>query len=72
MSDPFDTRKDRAAHWFRSLRDDITAAFEEVVSADKTWREYPGFFHEIYFELERARPLADLSAWLDAHTKAAG
>ncbi|MCA9527821.1 MAG: lysophospholipase [Myxococcales bacterium] len=48
------------------------AAFEEVGSADKTWREYPGFFHEIYFELERARPLADLSAWLDAHTKAAG
>ncbi|MEZ4474500.1 MAG: alpha/beta hydrolase [bacterium] len=43
------------------------AAFDEVGSADRTFIEYPGFFHEIWFELERQRPLADLAAWLDAH-----
>jgi alpha-beta hydrolase superfamily lysophospholipase len=27
---------------------------------------YEGFWHEIYHEPERARPLADLREWLDA------
>ena len=36
MSDPFDTRKDRAARWFRSLRDDITGAFEALEDSQST------------------------------------
>jgi lysophospholipase len=38
-----------------------------IASADKTWQSYEGFFHEIWFELERERPLAALSSWLTAH-----
>jgi coproporphyrinogen III oxidase len=30
MTDPFDSRKARAAQWFRSLRDQIVAAFEGI------------------------------------------
>jgi coproporphyrinogen III oxidase len=30
MADPFDSRKDRAAAWFRALRDAIVAAFEAL------------------------------------------
>ncbi len=30
MTDPFDERKARAAAWFRQLRDDIVAAFEDL------------------------------------------
>lgn len=30
MTDPFDTRKSRAATWFRALRDDICTAFEAL------------------------------------------
>jgi alpha-beta hydrolase superfamily lysophospholipase len=33
-------------------------------SADKTVLWYDGLWHEIYNEPERARPLADLRAWL--------
>ncbi len=33
MTDPFAPRKDRAAAWFRTLRDDIVAAFEGVEDA---------------------------------------
>ena len=35
--------------------------------AEKTALWYPGLWHEIYHEPERARPLADLRDWLDAH-----
>jgi acylglycerol lipase len=35
-------------------------------SDDLTVRWYAGFWHEIYHEPERARPLADLREWLDA------
>ena len=35
-------------------------------SDDLTVRWYEGFWHEIYHEPERARPLADLREWLDA------
>jgi alpha-beta hydrolase superfamily lysophospholipase len=41
--------------------------FERIGSADKTYRSYPGFFHEIFNEIERDRVLADLFAWLDGH-----
>lgn len=41
--------------------------FAEAGSADKTLREYAGFYHECFNEVECERPLADLVAWLDAH-----
>ena len=37
-----------------------------VGSPDLTVRWYEGFWHEIYHEPERARPLADLREWLSA------
>jgi alpha-beta hydrolase superfamily lysophospholipase len=43
------------------------AAFGHIASADKTLLEYPGLFHEIYFEAERAGPVGDLRRWLEAH-----
>jgi len=43
------------------------AVFEHIGSPDKTLREYPGLFHEIFFEVERAGPVADLTQWLEAH-----
>jgi acylglycerol lipase len=36
-------------------------------SPDWTVRWYPGLWHEIYHEPERAGPLADLREWLAAH-----
>lgn len=42
--------------------------FSRVASQDKTLHVYPGFLHEGHNELEREQPLADLAAWLDAHT----
>ncbi len=42
--------------------------FSKCASEDKKVREYEGFFHEIYNEIERDRPISDLIAWLDAHT----
>lgn len=36
-------------------------------SPDMTVRWYEGFWHEIYHEPERARPLADLREWLSVH-----
>lgn len=41
------------------------AVFELIGSPDKTWIEYPGLYHEIWFELERARTVGDLLDWLD-------
>ncbi len=38
--------------------------FERLGSEDKEYKEYPGFYHEIFNETERARVLADLVAWL--------
>lgn len=34
---------------------------------DNTLLRYEGFFHEIYNEIERARPIGDLVAWLQSH-----
>lgn len=34
---------------------------------DKTVKRYPGLFHEIFHEPERAQVFADLEAWLAAH-----
>jgi alpha-beta hydrolase superfamily lysophospholipase len=36
-------------------------------SPDKTLRLYPGLYHELLSEPERAQVLADLLAWLDGH-----
>ena len=36
MTDPFDERKARAAAWFRQLRDDIVAAFEDLEDRHKS------------------------------------
>jgi len=44
--------------------------FERVSSPDATWEEYPGFFHEIWFELERQSPLASLQEWLKLQVEA--
>ena len=43
------------------------AVFEALASPDRTYREYPGLFHEIYFEIERKGPIGDLTQWLSAH-----
>lgn len=41
--------------------------FEQVTFPDKTLHEYEGSYHETHNDLDRARLLADLDAWLDAH-----
>jgi alpha-beta hydrolase superfamily lysophospholipase len=44
--------------------------YERAGSADKTLKEYDGFFHELFNEPagERDRPLGDLADWLSAHS----
>lgn len=44
--------------------------FDHAGSADKKLLRYPGLFHEIYNEPERAAVLDDLVAWFDAHLPA--
>ena len=44
------------------------AGFERVMAPDRTWIEYPGLFHEIWFELDNEGPLTDLQSWLEQHT----
>ena len=41
--------------------------FPFIGSADKQLVEYPGLFHEIYFETRRDEPIGDLIRWLTAH-----
>ena len=38
--------------------------YEEYKGDDKTLHVYQGFFHEIFNEVERDRPLSDLQTWL--------
>lgn len=40
--------------------------FEQIASAEKQWIDYPGLYHEIWFETERARTVGDLTRWLEA------
>lgn len=42
--------------------------YAAAASADKTLKEYEGLHHELFNEFEKERVLADLIAWLDAHT----
>lgn len=52
----------------RVCRPDGTRALASSVGTDDlTVRWYDGFWHEIYHEPERERPLADLREWLTAH-----
>lgn len=43
------------------------AFFDTVASADKTWKDYPDFRHEVLCELEKERPMADIVTWISAH-----
>ena len=43
-------------------------AYEHLGSRDRTLRLYPGLYHEIMNEPERAQVLEDINAWLMAHT----
>jgi alpha-beta hydrolase superfamily lysophospholipase len=38
-------------------------------SRDKTLKLYEGLYHDLLHEPERARVLADLEGWLDAHAR---
>jgi acylglycerol lipase len=51
--------------------DDHIVSFEKscewyanTVSADRSQRTYPGFYHEIYNETERAKPIGDFISWM--------
>lgn len=48
------------------------AFFERVGSPDKRYTEYEGYFHEIFNETGRERPIGELVSWLDAHVPATG
>ncbi|MCE9624318.1 MAG: lysophospholipase [Deltaproteobacteria bacterium] len=39
--------------------------FEKVASKDKQLKTYPGFYHEIFNEVERAEVFADVDHWLE-------
>jgi alpha-beta hydrolase superfamily lysophospholipase len=41
---------------------------ERAGAADKTFKVYPGLYHEIHNEIERAQVFQDLLAWLDRHS----
>ena len=42
--------------------------FEQTRSADKTFKSYDGFYHEILNEPEKLRVLTDLREWLISHS----
>jgi alpha-beta hydrolase superfamily lysophospholipase len=44
------------------------ALFERLGSASKRLLVYPGFFHEVFNELERAQVVSDLLVWLGEQT----
>jgi alpha-beta hydrolase superfamily lysophospholipase len=39
--------------------------FDRCGAADKTYKSYPGMFHEVLNEVDRATVFADIRAWLD-------
>lgn len=43
------------------------AFFDTIASADKTWKDYSDFRHEVLCELEKERPMGDIVAWISAH-----
>jgi alpha-beta hydrolase superfamily lysophospholipase len=46
--------------------DGARSFFADLAATDRALHVYDGFYHEIYNEIQRARPLADLAAWLQA------
>ncbi len=44
--------------------------FEHAGSTDKTYKLYEGYYHEIYNELEKQKPLGDMAAWLRTRASA--
>ena len=40
-----------------------------ITLSDKTFKSYPGLYHEIFNELERATVLKDVSDWILARLK---
>ncbi len=50
-----------------SLPEGSRRFFERVTLRDKTWKEYPESYHEIYDDLDHEAVLADISNWLQAH-----
>jgi alpha-beta hydrolase superfamily lysophospholipase len=42
--------------------------FDQVTFPDKTWKEYPDSYHEIYDDRDRQIVLADLGNWLQTHS----
>jgi alpha-beta hydrolase superfamily lysophospholipase len=43
--------------------------FKKVRSKDKTYKEYPGFLHELWNEKGRAQVYQDMYVWLEKHLK---
>ena len=39
--------------------------FDNLGSADKTWKLYEGLYHQLYAEPEREQVLGDLYDWLN-------
>lgn len=48
------------------VRSDDTLRFAEGIPGDVTVKVYEGMYHETLNELERARVMADVGAWIDA------
>jgi alpha-beta hydrolase superfamily lysophospholipase len=44
--------------------------FEAVTSTDKTYKEYNGFYHELFNEIDRKIVFKDISDWLNKHIAA--
>ena len=43
--------------------------YEKAASKDKTFKLYPGFYHEIFNEVEKEKPLEDARNWVDERVK---
>ncbi len=39
--------------------------FEKAGSKDKTYKLYDGYYHEVYNEVEKQKPLSDMAEWLN-------
>lgn len=43
--------------------------FDRLGSEDKSYIEYPSFYHEIFNEIEKEKPLNDMQQWISNHLK---
>lgn len=43
------------------------AFFDTVASADKAWKDYPDFRHEVLCEVNKEQPMGDIVAWISDH-----